>query len=90
MLTTPVIRCLRSQLPDVELHVLTKPSYRALYAANPNIDKVYELTPNLRELLKSLRRERYDFVVDLHKNWRSWRMRMALCRRYALPASPPP
>ena len=83
VLTTPVIRCLRSQLPDVELHVLTKPSYRALYAANPNIDKVYELTPNLRELLKSLRRERYDFVVDLHKNWRSWRVRMALCRRSA-------
>lgn len=80
VLTTPVVRCLKRQLPDVELHVLTKPAYRTLYSANPHINKVYELQGNLKELLRPLREERYDFVVDLHKNWRSLRVRMALRR----------
>ena len=80
VLTTPVVRCLRKQFPDVELHVLTKPSYRSIYAANPNVDKVFELTSNINEVIALLREEHYDFIVDLHKNWRSLRVRMALHR----------
>ena len=80
VLTTPVVRCLKQQLPDVELHVLTKEAYRSLYAANPYINKVYELKSNLKELIAQLRKEHYDFVVDLHKNWRSLRVRWALHR----------
>lgn len=80
VLTTPVIRCLRQQLPDVELHVLTKSSYQAIYSANPNINKVFELSGNMKELLRRLREEHYDYIVDLHKNWRSWRVRLALRR----------
>lgn len=78
VLTTPIVRCIKQQLPEVELHVLTKSSYRSIYAANPNIDKVFELQGNMKELISQLRKERYDFVVDLHKNWRSLRVRMAL------------
>lgn len=80
VLTTPVVRCLKQQMPEVELHVLTKSSYQAIYAANPYINKVYELSGNLKELLRRLREAHYDYVVDLHKNWRSWRVRMALHR----------
>lgn len=78
VLTTPVVRCLRQQLPDVELHVLTKSSYRSIYAANPNINKVVEFSGNLSEVVRRLREERYDYVIDLHKNWRSLRVRLAL------------
>ena len=78
VLTTPVIRCIKQQLPDVELHVLTKSVYRSIYAASPYINKVYELQRNMKELIGQLRMEHYDFVVDLHKNWRSLRVRMAL------------
>lgn len=80
VLTTPVVRCLKQQLPEVELHVLTKPSYRSIYTANPYVDKVFELTPNWKALMASLRKEHYDYIVDLHKNWRSWRVRLALHR----------
>ncbi|MBR4147742.1 MAG: glycosyltransferase family 9 protein [Bacteroidales bacterium] len=80
VLTTPVVRCLCQQLPEVELHVLTKSSYQAIYAANPNINKVYEFSGNMKEVVRRLRGEHYDFIVDLHKNWRSWRVRMALHR----------
>ena len=78
VLTTPVVRCIRRQLPDVELHVLTKTAYQAIYAANPYINKVFEVNANLDEVIRQLRGEHYDFVVDLHKNWRSFRVRMAL------------
>ena len=80
VLTTPIIRCLRQQLPGVELHVLTKSSYHSLYASNPNINKVYDFSGNMKETIAALRKERYDFVVDLHKNWRSLRIRWALHR----------
>ena len=80
VLTTPVIRCLHKKFPDAELHVLTKAAYRSIYAANPYVDKVFELTMNMKEVVKQLRKERYDFIVDLHKNWRSWRVRLALRR----------
>ena len=80
VLTTPVVRCIKQQLPDVELHVLTKASYRPIYAANPYINKVYELRGNMKELIAALRKEHYDFVVDLHKNWRSLRIKIALHR----------
>ena len=80
VLTTPVVRCLKQQLADVEVHVLTKASYRPIYAANPYINKVYELQGNMKELIAALRREHYDFIVDLHKNWRSLRIKMALRR----------
>ena len=78
VLTTPVVRCIKKQLPDVELHVLTKAAYHPIYAANPYINKVYSLTGNLKECLAELRKEHYDFIVDLHKNWRSFRIKMAL------------
>ena len=78
VLTTPVVRCLKQQLPDVELHVLTKSAYRSIYAANPNINKVYDLSGSMKELIRELRKERYDHIVDLHKNWRSLRVRAAL------------
>ncbi|MBO7083043.1 MAG: glycosyltransferase family 9 protein [Bacteroidales bacterium] len=80
VLTTPIVRCLRHQYPDAQLHVLTKSSYRSIYASNPHVDKVFELPSNMKELVRQLREEHYDFVVDLHKNWRSWRVRMALHR----------
>lgn len=80
VLTTPIVRCLRHQFPDVQLHVLTKSSYRSIYASNPHVDKVFELSSNMKEVVRQLREEHYDFVVDLHKNWRSWRVRMALHR----------
>lgn len=60
--------------------MLTKSSYRSIYAANPFINKVFELQGNMKELIGQLRKEHYDFVIDLHKNWRSLRVRMALHR----------
>ena len=69
--TTPVVRCLKNQLEDIELHYCTKIQYRSLVESNPYIDKIHFLENDLNSLIEQLRKEEYDFVVDLHKNIRS-------------------
>ncbi len=39
VLTTPVVRCLKQQLPDAEVHYLTKASFLPVIEANPYIDQ---------------------------------------------------
>lgn len=78
VLTSPLIRCVKAQLPDAEIHVATKPQYAALYESNPGITKVHKLQNGLGDLIRDLKKENFSFVVDLHKNLRSFRIRIAL------------
>lgn len=71
VLTTPVVRCIKRQVKDVELHYLTKQAYSALLQSNPYIDKVIVLEKNLHDLIPKIESEKYDYVIDLHNNLRS-------------------
>lgn len=69
--TTPVVRCLKQQLPDVEVHFLTKPTFRYIYDANPYLDKLLLLQDSLSATVKEIKAERYDYIIDLHSNLRT-------------------
>jgi len=71
VLTSPVIRCLKKQLADAEIHFLTKKSYYPILRGNPYLSKVWLYDNNFKELLPQLKNEGFDFIVDLHKNFRS-------------------
>ena len=71
VLTTPVFRCLRKQFPEAEIHWLTKEQYVPVLLANPNITKIHSFSRKLSEVLPALKAEKFDHVVDLHKNIRS-------------------
>lgn len=71
VLTTPVVRCLKQQYPDAEVHYVTKKSYKTLLENNPYIDKVFTLEKSLNDLVKQLKSEDYDYVIDLHNNLRT-------------------
>ncbi|MEQ9231868.1 MAG: glycosyltransferase family 9 protein [Cyclobacteriaceae bacterium] len=71
VLTTPVIRTIKTQFPDAEVHYATKKAYRSLLEENPYVDKIHVLEDSLSSLVKELRREKFDFVVDLHNNLRT-------------------
>ncbi|MCF8369241.1 MAG: glycosyltransferase family 9 protein [Bacteroidales bacterium] len=71
VLTTPVVRCLKKQLPDVEIHFLTKKQFVPVLEANPYIDKIYSIQEEISEVIDDLKNENYDHIVDLHKNFRS-------------------
>jgi ADP-heptose:LPS heptosyltransferase len=71
VLTTPVIRCLKQQLKDSEIHFLTKEQFVPIVKANPYIDKIHFIKNDLKQILLQLKSENFDFIVDLHKNFRS-------------------
>ena len=78
VLTTPVIRCLKQQYPDAEVHYATKKSYQSLLENNPYVDKVFVLEKSLNYLLKQLKSERYDYIIDLHNNLRTTILKLRL------------
>lgn len=79
VLTTPVARCLRQQL-GAEVHYLTKSAFAPILTPNPHVDRVFSVEKKLADVLPALRRERYDWVLDLHHNLRSARVKWALAR----------
>jgi heptosyltransferase-2 len=78
VLTTPVIRCVKQQVPDVEVHFLTKKSFRGMIDTNPYVDKVHVLDNDWDGMIAGLQAEKFDLVVDLHKNLRTLRVKRAL------------
>lgn len=78
MLTTPVVRSLKAAYPNCEIHFFTKPAFTALLAHNPYIDRVIELERPLWRQLLTLRKEGYDFILDLHHNLRSLLTKISL------------
>lgn len=78
ILTTPVVRCLKTQRPDVEVHYVTKASYQYLLTDNPYIDQIHLLEDNLWKLIKQLRNEKFDLIIDLHYNLRTLQIKTAL------------
>lgn len=81
VLTTPVVRCLKKVGgTDVEVHYVTKKMYRDLIEGNPHVDRLHLLDGSLYQVIKRLRSERFDFVIDLHHNIRSAMVKTALQR----------
>ncbi len=78
VLTTPVVRCLKQQLPDAEVHYLTKKGYGGIIEPNPYVDQLHILDDNIDSMIAYLHRERFDFIIDLHHNLRTWRIKKAL------------
>jgi ADP-heptose:LPS heptosyltransferase len=78
VLTTPVIRCLKQQVADAEVHYLIKKNYREIVEANPYVDKVHLFDEDLKPVIAELKNEGFDYVIDLHHNLRTWRVKRAL------------
>ncbi|RYE28815.1 MAG: lipopolysaccharide heptosyltransferase family protein [Sphingobacteriaceae bacterium] len=69
--TTPVVRCLKTQLPDAEIHFLTKPLFKYIYEGNPYLGKLLLLQKNLNDTIREINAENYDYLIDLHNNLRT-------------------
>ena len=71
VLTSPVVRCLKQQMPDAEVHFITKQSFASILESNPYIDKVISIKKEVKEQADLLKKEGYDYIIDLHNNIRS-------------------
>ncbi|MDR0801601.1 glycosyltransferase family 9 protein [Fluviicola sp.] len=77
VLTTPVVRCLKEQLGS-EIHYITKQAFKPVLEQNPYIDRIITIQKSVDEVIDLLKQEQYDYVVDLHHNVRTLRLKRAL------------
>jgi len=70
LLTTPVLRSLMKNYPDLTIDFLVKQNFEVAIRLNPNINSViiYNDSP---ELTTQLKENDYDVVIDLHNNFRT-------------------
>lgn len=79
VLTSPIIRCLKTQL-DCKIDYLVKNKFKDTLKANPHIDEIIGFEKEPQEVLEQLKTNDYDFIVDLHKNIRTRRLLLALAK----------
>jgi heptosyltransferase-2 len=78
VLTTPVLRNLAQQVPGAVIHYLTKPVFAQVLDGNPHVRKVHLLKEDFDAMIRSLKAEQFDAVIDLHSNVRTLRVKQAL------------
>jgi ADP-heptose:LPS heptosyltransferase len=78
VLTTPVIRCFRKKYPDAAIHYLTKKSFKSIIESNPYVNKVHLLQEDFDAMLQELKAEQFDYIIDLHHNLRTLRIKKRL------------
>jgi ADP-heptose:LPS heptosyltransferase len=78
ILTTPVIRGLKTQVEHAEVHYLTKKRFEPILTSNPYIDKIYTLDQSFSKLIQILKSEKYDYIIDLHRNIRTARLKISI------------
>lgn len=71
VLASPVFRCVKKQLPDAQVHFLTKKSFKAVTEHNPYIDRFFYFDDDMEVIKEALMKENYSVVIDLHHNIRS-------------------
>ncbi len=62
-MSLPALRAIRRRFPDAEISVLAKPWVSALYEGERSINRVIALEGVTRDLIRRLRRERFDLAV---------------------------
>jgi ADP-heptose:LPS heptosyltransferase len=78
VLTSPIVRALRRCYPAAELHFLTKKAFVSLVQYDPRLAKVHAFEGDLNQTIAALKLERFDWVVDLHRNIRSRLIKLRL------------
>ncbi len=75
VLTTPCFRAVKRRFPEARVDVLVQPATAPLAASDPNVDRVFTLSPPWRSrwrpgavrdalrMMRRLRHERYDYVI---------------------------
>lgn len=76
LLSTPLLRLLRYHFPEVNIDFVIKKQFADLLRTNINISNLLLFDTNkgkkeLAHLRDKIRQNRYDLILDIHKNFRS-------------------
>jgi ADP-heptose:LPS heptosyltransferase len=80
VLTTPIIRNLRLTYPDADIHFLSKKKFESVLQYNPYINHLHVFENDINECIGALKKERFDFIIDLHNNLRTTILKLKLRR----------
>lgn len=78
LLTFHVIHALREKHPEAEFFFLTKGSFFPLFNLFPIKINLVPLNPSIFKTAKTLRKEKFDLIIDLHHNLRSQLLRILM------------
>ena len=72
ILATPLIGNLKTQFPDAKIDFLVKNGNQSLLRNDPNLNEILvfdkkKKVASLLELLKKIRANKYDLVINLHR-----------------------
>jgi heptosyltransferase II len=79
VLATALLPNLKAKWPEAKLSFLTKRSFTSLLEGNPAVDEIIPLDLDdggFFDLVKEIRRRRFDLIIDLQGNIRSWFIRL--------------
>ena len=71
VLTFTVASTIKSLYPHCKIDFVTKPHFKELLNACPDLDTIYTLTGTVAQLRKEIDFNQYDAILDLHHNLRS-------------------
>jgi lipopolysaccharide heptosyltransferase II len=74
LLTTPFIRSLKKQYPQIKIDFILRKEYSDLLKLNPCLNKIYHFNKIKKEnetTLDEIRNDSYDLIIDLQNNLRS-------------------
>ena len=77
VITTPIVRCIKKEL-GAEIHYLIKPTFAHVIHENPYVDHIHHLKDNIQGTINALKAEKFDLIIDLQKNLRSYKISSAL------------
>lgn len=80
LLTTPIIRTLKTKYPEAKIDFLIREEYSDVVKLNPYLNLVYTISRSEKNnlLIGHLKKNNYDFIVDLQNNFRSRGIRSRL------------
>ncbi|MDQ3138325.1 MAG: glycosyltransferase family 9 protein [Gemmatimonadota bacterium] len=78
LLTTPLLRAIRTKWPGARVTVLTKRQHVPLVSDNPNVTEAFGITPQdtARRVAGLIRRVRYSHLLDLQGGMRTLPLRL--------------
>lgn len=78
LLTTPLLRAIRTKWPGARVTMLTRRQFVPLVSDNPNLTGVLEVAPDdgIRELARLIRRAEYTHILDLQGGLRTAPLRL--------------
>jgi lipopolysaccharide heptosyltransferase II len=83
ILTTPLLRSLKTTYPKAQITYVIKKQFRELLASSPYIDELITFNTKdglagLQRIKRKLSEQHFDIYLDIHKNWRSRYLRYCL------------